>query len=413
LGIVAGDGAWCWFSDPRAVSYRGRTYAAWVSSRGDIVVGELDRRRDTLFTHVLHETLEADDHASPSLLVRPDGRIMAFYSTHADSCLRLSVAESPGDITTWSEELRLKLNTGRGRRSYCYVNPVYLEDKDRYYLFWRGSRWKPCYSTSRDGLSWEPGRIFISAPKSSQTVRPYVKVETNGRDRIHFAFTDGHPHAEKLNSIYYALYRDGRLWHADGSLITDIDSLPISPRDADVVYDARSDGPRAWIWDIAADRDDRPVIVYTRLPARSDHRYHYARWTGKGWTDYELCPAGHWFQGTPESKRRFEPYYSGGIALDHGDPSTVYLSRRVGGVFEIERWTTPDGGVSWVVEAITRGSSRHNVRPFVVRDARAGDSPQVLWMNVEDYAHFTDFRSTIRMDLPGAAIRDAADLTLR
>jgi hypothetical protein len=35
------DGAWCWFSDPRAVYYEGKlscTYSAWVSSKGDIIV---------------------------------------------------------------------------------------------------------------------------------------------------------------------------------------------------------------------------------------------------------------------------------------------------------------------------------------------------------------------------------------
>jgi hypothetical protein len=254
--------------------------------------------------------------------------------------------------------------------------------------------------------------LLMLAPAVMGQAEPVVNVHFSARERD-LRFDEVGEYDRIWIWGQTPIWADGRLWHADGSLITDIDSLPIAPRDADVVYDARSEGPRAWIWDIAGDRDNRPVIVYTRLLDRSDHRYHYARWTGTAWADYELCPAGHWFQGTPKSKRRFEPYYSGGIALDHGDPSTVYLSSRVGSVFEIERWTTSDGGVSWSVEAITLGSARHNVRPCVVRHSRASESPRVLWMNVEDYDYFTDFRSTIRMDLPGTAIRHPGDLALR
>jgi hypothetical protein len=42
-----------------------------------------------------------------------------------------------------------------------------------------------------------------------------------------------------------------------------------------------------------------------------------------------------------------EPNYSGGIALDHSDPSRLALSRSINGVFEIEFWSTNNGGQSW------------------------------------------------------------------
>src|SRR4051812_10258614 len=40
-----GDGAWCWFGDPRAVHYDGakrRTYTGWVAQDGDIMVSAFD-----------------------------------------------------------------------------------------------------------------------------------------------------------------------------------------------------------------------------------------------------------------------------------------------------------------------------------------------------------------------------------
>src|SRR6185436_18199758 len=39
------NGAWCWFSDPRAIYFKGRhsrTYGGWVDSSGSIIVGVYD-----------------------------------------------------------------------------------------------------------------------------------------------------------------------------------------------------------------------------------------------------------------------------------------------------------------------------------------------------------------------------------
>ena len=33
------DGAWCWFSDPRAIHLNNKIYSGWVSSDGSIMVG--------------------------------------------------------------------------------------------------------------------------------------------------------------------------------------------------------------------------------------------------------------------------------------------------------------------------------------------------------------------------------------
>ena len=36
------DGAWCWFSDPRAVYHDGRVYAGWMTADGSVQVGAWD-----------------------------------------------------------------------------------------------------------------------------------------------------------------------------------------------------------------------------------------------------------------------------------------------------------------------------------------------------------------------------------
>ncbi len=54
--------------------------------------------------------------------------------------------------------------------------------------------------------------------------RPYLKVSSNGIDRIHFAFTDGHPRKEPENSIYYMYYENGGLFKANGEKIGNLDT---------------------------------------------------------------------------------------------------------------------------------------------------------------------------------------------
>ena len=70
---------------------------------------------------------------------------------------------------------------------------------------------------------------------------------------------------------------------ADGSLISSISNLPVTPEQTDVVYNGKQG--RAWIWDIAIDKtDNNPVLVYARFPTVTfqDHRYHYVKRTSKG-----------------------------------------------------------------------------------------------------------------------------------
>ena len=80
------DGAWCWFSDPRAVYANGKTFAGWGNSFGDIQVGEYDHTKGIINTATLHRFLHKDDHANPSLLLLPDGRLTVFYTKHSNCC---------------------------------------------------------------------------------------------------------------------------------------------------------------------------------------------------------------------------------------------------------------------------------------------------------------------------------------
>jgi hypothetical protein len=401
------DGAWCWFSDPRAIFYEGkhrRTYTGWVDSLGDIVVGYYDHDNGRIKTKIIAEHFQRDDHDDPSFLIDPDGKLMVFYSKHAGQLpILLARAKTPEDISAWEKLDKLALNDTVAYAglsdTYTYTNIVRLQDeKNKLYLFWRGADFKPNFSTSSDfGRTWETGKVLVLPERIYRDRRPYMKVASNNKDVIHFAFTDGHPNREETNSIYYAQYRKGALYKANGDKIADWSAVPVDPRQVDVVYDARVTKERAWVWDVAEGKNGAPVIVYSRFPSDSSHVYYYSIFDSGHWNNYKLVDSGRWFPQTPEGSEEREPNYSGGLTLDHADPSQVYLSREKDGVFEIEKWTTADKGKSWNVTEITTKSAHDNVRPVVIRN-HPTDGPRVLWMNINEYRHYTDFRTGIKMD---------------
>jgi hypothetical protein len=387
---VTNDGAWCWFADPRAVYLRRaqkKTYVGWVDRSGSIKISSYDYRKKFETTAVLSANYQSDDHDNPSILIRPGGKIMVFWTGHQGEAIYYRLSKKPEDISSWSSIKKIqpyKPKTIENR--YTYPNPVQLRNqKNRIFLFWRGIGNNPTFSKSLDGSHWSKAKVLIKIRKR----RPYVKIDTNKKDTIHFAFTEAHPDRYKT-SIYYMYYKNGVFYKADGTRIGKEKDLPFKPSQADKVYDAGISGVKSWVHDVAFDRKNRPVIVYATFPKDNDHRYHYARWNGLKWEDNEITPAG----GSID--RRHQPYYSGGITLDHENPSIVYLSRKINGAFEIEKWTTTDNGYNWIHEAITSRSKVKNVRPISPRGLKSADM-DIIWMS-GTYSSYSNYRTSIKID---------------
>jgi rhamnogalacturonyl hydrolase YesR len=405
------DGAWCWFSDPRAIYVEGKTkqvIVGMVSKDGSIIASSYNTESKEKTEIVIHPNYNKDDHANPSFLVLPDKRIMIFYTSHGlpGNKIIYRTTKHPEDISEWDDPKNISNNIP-GDYNFCYTNPVMLSaEKNRIYLFWRGGNFKPAFAYSDNlGQSWSKTQTLIQSVEYFLT-RPYVKICTNNKDEIHFAFTDGHPRNEPLNSIYYIKYKNGKFFKADGTRIGDMNHLPIKHESADKVYDAVSNykstgsGSRAWIWDMALDKNGMPVIAYSRLPEETVHEYYYAKFDGNVWNNHFITNAGKYFPRavTNKSQREREPHYSGGISLDHSNPSIVYLSKPGGDIFEIEKWITNDNGTSWSGRSITKNSLKDNVRPYVALNSPENISPRLFWMT-GDYEHYTNFSTSIKSNL--------------
>ena len=186
------NGAWCWFSDPRAVYYEGehrRTYAGWIDNYGDVHIGYYDHDNQQIESRTIFNDLEVDDHDNPSILLDEEGHLLVFFNSHGGpEGLYFIRSKNPEDITVWSEGRLLKLNDPSqleyGNESYTYTNPVKLaEEGGRIFLFWRGIDGKPTYSTSENnGETWSEGKLLCLPERTYSFRRPYVKIASNGKE---------------------------------------------------------------------------------------------------------------------------------------------------------------------------------------------------------------------------------------
>ncbi|MDX6200361.1 MAG: hypothetical protein QOJ79_3512, partial [Actinomycetota bacterium] len=331
---------------------------------------------------VLHDRLQNDDHANPSVLALPDGRVTYFWSAHNGLFMYYRTTTTAGDVHSFGPLRTLPVRP-TGDRLYTYSNPVLLPaEGNRLYLFWRSQYTHQAFATSDDlGVHWSPARILLEEPGQ----RPYVKYAANS-DTIGIAFTRSHPD-ESRTGIYYMSYWHDAFFRADGTAIGGVDDLPFAPSQTELVVDPDVIGGSAWIMDVALEADGNPVIVY--VATGELHRYHYVRWDGTHWHDTTMTDA-----GPPITTGGREPSYSGGISLDHSDPTTAYLSRRVGDRNVVEKWHTADGGTTFTSEPVAQDLTLDNLRPVVPIGLTPEDSVRALWM-AGSYRYFTDFVTSI------------------
>jgi hypothetical protein len=378
-------GAWSWFGDPRAVHVTApveATFVGWINWAGDVMIGAYYPGLGVMRTHQVGVEFH-DDHGAPSLLIEPDKRLTVFWSSHNGADLHYRTTKKPEDIRHWAPQRNVP-HRQAGGHGYTYPNPLMLSaEHDRLYLFFRGPDYSADYMTRSSRGHWGAAHRLIVVPGQ----RPYVKVDSRGRNRIAIAFTNGHPR-ETTTSIYYMAYEHDGLWTAAGRRIGSLPGSSISPSQADLVYDGNAHGVAGWVWDVAFNHRGRPVIVYATFPSADNHEYWYADRIGHRWVSHFMT-----FAGPTISPGTIEYEYSGGITLDHSDPSIVYLSKRVNGHWEIERWTTSDGGYRWRHTTIAGRGSADNIRPVVPRGSTGGPM-SLVWLRGR-YNTYTTYRTSI------------------
>ena len=358
-----------------------RSSSGWLGWGGEVTVGAYDASFGVIRSRVIGH-LAADDHGSPSIFVEPDKRLTVFWSAHNGSRMYYRSSIHPEDIGAWGP-LRTIRSGLSGPKGFTYPNPQLLRaEQNRTYLFWRGADWGADYATRRVDGRWRRAR------QADRRTRPATLRESRfrrqGHDRLRlYQRASARAHHEHLLRRLPARVALARLGKADHQPRSGSDH----PGQADLVYDGNASKISGWVWDVALDARGRPVITYATFPSTRNHAYWYARWDGRRWVSHFLS-----FAGPSISPGTIEQQYSGGITLDHSDPSVLYLSRKVAGHFQIERWSTPNGGFSWSRRTVVRDGA-DDIRPVVPRGPTGGGI-RLLWLQGY-YGSYTSYRTSV------------------
>lgn len=360
---ITDDGGWCWFQDPRAVRYEGdrdRTYVGWITRAGDIEVGQYDHDRERVTARTtLHADYEPDDHDAPVFAVRPDGRLVVFYTRHAGSAVNYRIADDPESVASFGPERSIEPGA---ETAVTYPNPRWIDGD--LHLFLRNSGSVVEVVSPDGGETWSDQRELVTTGGEGWCV--YAKVSRSWDGEVHFGFTHAignadHPHLH----VCHARYDGDALRRSDGGPLGRVSegSLPVSVYETTRVFDSAATGDGAWIWDCST-AGGVPQVVYARFAADDDHRYRYARWDGDRWLDEPLCRGGASIADADSD----EGYYSPGVVLDHDEPGVCYAAVGDHDGSELLRLERDDG--EWR-RARVAGDDDQHVRPVVPWNRRS------------------------------------------
>ncbi|QCZ92530.1 glycoside hydrolase family 88 protein [Salinimonas iocasae] len=388
---------WCWFQDPRAIIQNGKLVIGGVQGNGtgDAVVGIFDLDSQQVdSTSVLHENFDHDDHNSPVFYARPDGSLLTVYARHSTENHHYYRISESSDYSVWGEERQISAS-----EPVTYMNLFHLEKEDRLYNLYRGVQWNPTFVSSTDhGNTWGDATHLIQ-DELGGTQRPYARYASDNEDTIGISFTDAHPR-DYGNSLYYAAFREGKFFTANGDLIKELSKEgPLKPSEAEQIFAGGEGAFRgmelsanksAWTSSMVLDDNGYPHIAYSLYLKNSDQRYRIASWDGQQWHDREVARAG-------EHLYPKEASYTGLITLDPSDPSHVVIASNVNphtgekqsGNFQVYRANIAlEDDISTVEwEKLSDNEEHDNIRPLIVNGKNKN---AILWLS-GTYNTYTDY----------------------
>jgi hypothetical protein len=403
-----GEGAWSWFSNPRAIVTGGGCEVLAGASAGSGPSGRVnvesnyrqssaaDPRPRTTVT--VDRTLLADDLNGGSLLKLANGEILTAWSGHAQD-RRIRVAVRAAGSRRWT-----RLAGFTTSKLQTYNNLFQLADGSVLDFTRASSPPSPrIYRSTDNGRSWSHVGQLLRWSGDSVEHRPYLQYAQRG-DRIWFLATLGHPDllAEHgTDSPVYSGYLEGATVHrADGSIAgllnggVQVDQLTL-------VYQPAAEHS-AWMTSLTLDASGNPVgVLSVRDRGVADSspaaiRYVQARWTGMEWAVRDVAPGGRVLYPA-------EPHYSGTATGDPGDADHLVISASVDpatdadlGQFDLFDGRTTDG-TTWTWTRLTTTPSKDDLRPLLTQPSVNG-MQALLWFQGR-YSTYSSFDTDVKYRL--------------
>jgi BNR repeat-containing family member len=416
FAAMSDDAMWTWYGEPKAVYFEGthrRTYMAWNKSTGSKQVGYYDHdTKETLSVIMPSMPYGPDDHDHPSIIMRPDGKLLFFCTGHDGNEVTEYIMKNSEDLSSgWDGPYYPGGNGG-----YCYPNAVFLKNegtKGRFYIFYRDNtklsatdsvNYCPSFCTSDDwGVTWSAKKRLYQYVGSAY--KPYCKYATDGLSEIYISIEFQNREGSGAGRPdYFMKYQNGTFYAADNHVLATLATLPVFNTQLDTIFYAYKYGAgfSGTACDIAIDPNNNPVILYCSFLDTSLYEYWYMRWTGTSWFKRPIVNSGAY--------RGAQSGFFAGLTFDHDNANNIYVCRQLlkpgavafnlqdtsvanyktikasdwvtlDAVHELERWTTTDGGITWDTVAITRNSANKNMLPCVPRNHKPNMQVDVMWLN--------------------------------
>jgi hypothetical protein len=286
-------------------------------------------------------------HAAASIMVRPDGRLVATYTLHSDSTgVRYRVSVNPYDVSAWSQEYVISGTGGSGGATY--TNLLYMSTPNKTFCFFRGTDLGSEYVTSPDLNTISPstadGGALPTAPTWTSLVNLiplptgsqkgiYTSMWSDGVNRIDFVATnaiDGQGNTIDVRHGYFQADTQS-FFNSGGASITPSTGATFGYMTAVATTGSPDNMGKVFCLDVR--RRDTGLIeaLFWQTLSASDHRYFYATYANGSWNKAEI-DAGTG-SGVPDSRSgTIDIDNTGGsvrvgqAAIDFNTPGLIYVS---------------------------------------------------------------------------------------
>ena len=165
FAVLANDGVWTWFNDPRALFNNGTLYFSYDRfSDGKTVLSTLNLQTGGV-TNLWTSSLAAqDDHNVAGLLPKQDGTMLAVYSRHGEDqffCYRLSTSANP------VSPVRLGSGTEKQHRHKCLYRHVLFQSLPARGGGRQNLQLRPLSELEPDNVYLHRRRLYVVRPPAS------------------------------------------------------------------------------------------------------------------------------------------------------------------------------------------------------------------------------------------------------